>query len=66
MKGLRSEVFIYHDKFQDLSDKAIDFFIKSIKYLPESEEWQICRLKERIYNREAIKYLIKLQEAISE
>lgn len=50
-------VFVYHDKFQELSDKGIDLFIKSLKYPPDSLEQQICRLKGEIYKRESLKYL---------
>lgn len=54
---VRSEFYIGHSKFQDLSDRAIDWLINSFKYESDSDEWKICRLKRRIYMREAIKHL---------
>ena len=54
-----SNFHLYHAKFQDLSDKALTFFIKSIKYKPESDHWIILRAKERIFNKEALRYLKK-------
>jgi len=55
----RSEFYIYHDKFQALSSKAIDWFLRRQKYKKESPEWQICNLKRQIYMREAIYNLKK-------
>lgn len=55
---MRSEFYIHHAKFQDLTDKALDWYIKSLKFKRKSDEWTICRLKERIYTRQAIKHLI--------
>ena len=57
-----SEFYIHHDKFQDLSDKAVDFFIKSFKFEYESPEWKICRLKQSIYMKEALKHLKETQK----
>lgn len=46
-----------HQKFQEYSDTAIDWFIRSTKFKYGSPEWKICRLKRQIYMREAIKHL---------
>lgn len=59
MKRILSEFYIYHDKFQDLSNKAIDWYIKSWKYKIDSDERTICRLKRNIYMREALSCLKK-------
>jgi len=61
---MKSETVILLGKYQKLSDQGIDWFIKSFKYQPESEEWQICRLKEKIYCREALKTLEKFEKEI--
>lgn len=61
---MKSELNIYHNKYQELSTKALDWFIKSLDYMPETEEWQICRLKEKIYEREAQEYLKKFEKGI--
>lgn len=53
----KSDFYIHHDKFQELSDKATDYFIKSWKFKTNSPEWQICRLKRQIYWKQAIKHL---------
>jgi hypothetical protein len=57
IKIMKSEFYIHHDKFQELSDKAIDYFIKSREFKMNSPEWQICRLKRQIYWKQAIKHL---------
>ena len=57
--------YIYHNKFQDLSNKAIDWYLKSSKFKYESNEWKICRLKQDIYKTEAKKYLLKAVKEIN-
>lgn len=52
-----SDFYIHHDKFQDLSDKAIDWYVKSFKFKYQSPEWQICRLKQQIYMNQALRHL---------
>ncbi len=54
-----SEFYIHSDKYQELSNEAIDWFIKSLKFPYKSDEWQVCRLKERIINRQAVKHLLE-------
>lgn len=56
-KNNMNEFLINHKKFQHLSDVAQDWFVKSFKYPENSEEFQICRLKRKMYMREAMKYL---------
>ncbi len=57
MQNIRSEFYINVAKFDDYSNKSIDWFIKSLKYEYGSLEWQICRLKEKLYFKEAMKHL---------
>ena len=57
MGKVPSEFYIHHDKFQDLSNKALDWFIKGFKFDYGSDEWQICKLKQRIFNKEAMRHL---------
>ena len=56
---MSNNFYINHAKFQDLSNKALDWFIRSWKYKIGSDERKICCLKQRIYNREAVEYLNK-------
>ena len=56
---MTNDFYIFHNKFQDYANKALDFYLKSGKFKYESDEWKICRLKQSIYNREAYKYLKK-------
>jgi len=42
-----------------LTEKAINWFLKSYKFECDSYEWQICRLKHDIYIRESSKILGK-------
>ena len=56
---MTNNFYIYHNKFQDLSDKAIDWYLKSGKWKYNSDQWQICRLKQGMYKKEAMKYLKK-------
>ena len=46
--------YIAHDKFQEYSNKALDWYIKSWMYDPEGEEYQICLLKQSILKKKAI------------
>lgn len=48
---------LVHKQFQFYLDKAIDWFLKSFKFRYGSEEWQICRLKRKMFMRKAIGYL---------
>ena len=54
-----------HAQFQGLSNKAIDWFIKSFKFKPQSPEWQICRLKRKIYMKKAIEYLKEANKCLN-
>lgn len=59
---MRSEFHIHNTKFQELTDLAIDWYIKSLKFKYKSDEWTICRLKERIYTKQALKHLSAAQK----
>ena len=50
---------IHHSQFQLLSDRAIDWFIKSLKFKEGSPEREICILKRKLYMRDALKELRK-------
>ncbi len=60
---MKSEFNIFYNKYQELTDISINWFIKSLNYIPETEEWQICRLKEKILMKEAMK---NLENAVKE
>lgn len=62
---MKSDFYISHNKFQDLSNKALDWYLKSGKFQYNSNEWKICRLKQDIYNQEAMKYLKKAVKEIN-
>ena len=61
---IRSEFYIEHDKFQDLSDKAMEWFVKSFKYPAGSDEYKICHLKSNLYMREALNHLKKAEKEL--
>ncbi len=54
---LRSEYYINLEHYLKLSGESIDWFIKSLKYKYNSDEWQICRLKSNILSKESVKRL---------
>lgn len=54
---IKSEFWINVAKFQALSDKAVDWTIKSWKYKVGSPEYKICKLKREIYMRDALEFL---------
>lgn len=58
--------YINHDKFQDYSNKATDWFIKSWKFKIDSDEWKICRLKKAIYEKKATEHLKLASEYLNE
>jgi len=64
MKKL-TDFYINHDKFQDLSNKAIDWTIKSWKFRHNSPEWKVCKLKREIFMRDALEYLDKAGRELS-
>lgn len=53
---IRSEFWIHCAKEIELSNLALDWFIKSLKFKYKSDEWMICRLKEKIYMKQAMKH----------
>jgi hypothetical protein len=59
---MNNDFYIYHAKFQELSTKALDWYLKSLKFKPNNPEWQICRLKREIYAKKALVYLKKAKE----
>jgi hypothetical protein len=56
-KRIHPNFYLETAKYQGLSDLATGWFIKSWKYKINSDEWQICRLKQKVLNREARKHL---------
>ena len=61
---MNSNFHINHKKYQSLEDQALGWFIKSWKYPVGSDEWKICRLKQSILRRQALKHLGQIQEAL--
>ena len=57
---MKTDFYIFHNKFQHYSDRSIDWYIKSWKYKYKSDEWKICRLKMSIYMKESMKNLKKM------
>jgi len=56
--------YIYCQKFQQLSDKALDYLISSWKM--KGEDREIALLYQKKYNRMAMKYLERANEALNE
>ncbi len=54
---ISSDFYIFHNKFQDFSNRALDWFIKSWNFKWESDEWKVCLLKQRIFNKKGMEYL---------
>ena len=52
-KMIKSDFYIAHARFQDLSNKALDWFIRSWNFKVNSDEWRVCLLKQKILNRKA-------------
>lgn len=63
---MNSNFYIHHDKFQELSDESIDWFIKSLKFPYKSDEWTICHLKQKIFMRQALKHLKECRKYLYE
>ena len=55
---MRSEFWIHLDKEQDYDNKSFQWYVKSLKFKYGSDEWMICRLKMRIYDRQSLKHLM--------
>ena len=58
MEPIPSNFYINSNKSIYYSNKAVKWFVNSLKYKFKSDEWKICRLKYNIYNKEATKYLV--------
>lgn len=54
---MKSDFYIHHAKFQNLADKALDWFLRGLRYPPESDERLICTLKRKILMKQALKEL---------
>jgi len=55
--AIPSNFYINHNKFQEYSDKAIDWFLRSCEFKHGSDEWLICRLKRKIFMKKALQQL---------
>ena len=55
--------YIYSQKFQQLSDKALDYFISSWKL--KDEDKGIALLYQKKYNKIAMKYLERANEVLN-
>jgi hypothetical protein len=60
MSTLSSEFFINLKKYISLSNQGLDFFIKSWRYNGKSIEKQILLLKQKLYDKEAKRYLLRM------
>lgn len=65
IRKVKNSFYIHHDKFQELDDKATDWFIKSLKFKYNSPEWKICRLQQEIYRSQAKKHLAEALKYIN-
>lgn len=65
MGNMKNEFHIEHGRFNKFWDKSTDWFIRSWKYEPMTEEWMIARLKWKMYKRESIKHLKKALEYLN-
>ncbi len=61
-----SEFHINFAKFQDYSNRALDWFIKGLKFEYGSDKWKICNLKQKIYAKKAKRYLEKANKYLNE
>jgi hypothetical protein len=60
-----NDFYIEHDKFQELSDKSTNWFIKSFDCKFDGYEFQICRLKSKMYFRDALVHLKKANKLLN-
>jgi hypothetical protein len=64
MSKTSNEFYIYQEKSSDYAAKSSNWEIKSWKYPYNSDEWQLCRLKAKIYNKKEMEYLEKAQKEL--
>lgn len=61
---MKDSFVINFKRFIKYSEEATGWFVKSLKFKPESEEQQICRLKGKISDREALKCLTEAEREL--
>jgi len=61
---MKPTFYLYHNKFQKMSGKAIDCFIRS--WGLESVEKEIAMFKRKKYMEQALKYLKKSNQILEE
>ena len=61
------ELKVEINRYTKLSETALGWFLKSTQYPYKSDEWMVCRLKERLVRTEAYRHLdIAYEYAIKE
>ena len=53
-----SDFYIHHSKSIKLSEKAVDWLIKSWRWEKDTPEYQICMLKRKMYRRDSAEELL--------
>lgn len=61
---MNSDFYINSAKFQDYSDRAIDWFIRGFKFKRGSAQWRICEAKHEILMEKAMEHLRKANKWI--
>ena len=62
---VKSDFFISLKKFGVLTDKSVDWFLRASEFKKKSLERQICYLKQKLYWRDAKKYLRKANKCLN-
>ena len=62
---MNPDFYLQVDLYLGLSDRATDWFIKSWKFEYNTDDWKLCRINEKILDREAVKHLRKAQEYLN-
>lgn len=47
-------------EFEKYHNQSLDWYFRSLRFKSGSDEWLICRLKMKIYNRKAFSFLKRI------
>jgi hypothetical protein len=54
---MKGDFYICQDYFHKYEDLAVDWLLRSFRKKYGSDEWQICRLKYRLFRKKSLAYL---------
>jgi len=61
---INHKIYLLTKQIDFYQNKSTDWFIRSYKFQRDSYEWQICRLKSKIYYQKVEEYIAELNDTV--